>query len=111
MKHSLRFNDHDIDLPEGEFVIGRAATCQLSLDDPLVSRNHATLSVSAESVVVADLNSRNGVRVNGDRIETKRTLVHGDRISIGSQDMVVMSRREFAADTLIQPPTWKSSRR
>ncbi len=105
MKHSLRYNDHDIDLPEGEFVIGRAATCQLSLDDPLVSRNHATLNVSSDSVVVADLGSRNGVRVNGDRIESKRTLVHGDQISIGSQDMVVMSRREFAADTLIQAPT------
>ena len=46
MKHSLRYNDHDIDLPPGEFVIGRAANCQLSLDDPLVSRNHATLTVT-----------------------------------------------------------------
>ncbi|MEO8900930.1 MAG: FHA domain-containing protein [Polyangiaceae bacterium] len=105
MKHSLRYNDRDIDLPHGEFVIGRAATCQLSLDDPLVSRNHATLNVGADSVVVADLGSRNGVRVNGDRVESKRTLAHGDQISIGSQDMVVISRREFAADTLIQAPT------
>ena len=105
MKHSLRYADKDIDLPEGEFVIGRAATCQLSLDDPLVSRNHATLNVSADNVIVADLGSRNGVRVNGERIESKRALIHGDQISIGSQDMVVMSRREFAADTLIQAPT------
>ena len=36
MKHSLRFHDKDIELPSGEFVIGRAANCQLSLDDPLV---------------------------------------------------------------------------
>ncbi|MEO7034067.1 MAG: FHA domain-containing protein [Polyangiaceae bacterium] len=105
MKHSLRYNEHDIDLPDGEFAIGRAATCQLSLDDPLVSRNHATLNVSADSVVIVDLGSRNGVRVNGDRVESKRTLAHGDQISIGSQDMVVISRREFAADTLIQAPT------
>ncbi|HEX7451894.1 MAG TPA: FHA domain-containing protein [Polyangiaceae bacterium] len=105
MKHTLRYNEHDIDLPEGEFVIGRAANCQLSLDDPLVSRNHATLNVTAEAVVVADLGSRNGVRVNGDRIEGKRALIHGDQISIGSQDMTVMSRREFGADTLIQAPT------
>jgi len=109
MKHSLRYSDRDIDLPEGEFVIGRAATCQLSLDDPLVSRNHATLSVTPESVVLSDLGSRNGVRVNGDRIESKRTLAHGDKISIGSQDMVVMSRREFAADTLIQAPTQRAA--
>jgi hypothetical protein len=101
MKHTLRYNDHDMDLPEGEFVIGRAANCQLSLDDPLVSRNHATLSVTTDNVVVADLGSRNGVRVNGDRIDGKRTLIHGDQISIGSQDMTLMSRREFGADTLI----------
>jgi hypothetical protein len=105
MKHSLRYDDHDIDLPPGEFVIGRAANCQLSLDDPLVSRNHATLTVTADAVLLADLGSRNGVRVNNERIEGKRTLAHGDQISIGSQDMVLMSRRELAADTLIQAPT------
>jgi hypothetical protein len=105
MRHTLRYNDRDIDLPEGEFVIGRAATCQLSLDDPLVSRNHATLSVTSDAVVLADLGSRNGVRVNGDRIESKRALAHGDQITIGSQEMTVMSRRELVAETLIQGPT------
>ena len=104
MKHSLRYNDHDIELPPGEFVIGRAANCQLSLDDPLVSRNHATLTVTPEVVVLADLGSRNGVRVNSDRIEGKRALSHGDQISIGSQDMTLLSRRELVADTLIQGP-------
>ena len=104
MRHSLRYKDHDIDLPPGEFVIGRAANCQLSLDDPLVSRNHATLTVTPEAVVLADLGSRNGVRVNSDRIEGKRALSHGDQISIGSQDMTLLSRRELVADTLIQGP-------
>jgi len=109
MKHSLRYNEHDIVLPPGEFVIGRAANCQLSLDDPLVSRNHATLTVTHETVVLADLGSRNGVRVNSDRIEGKRSLSHGDQISIGSQDMTLLSRRELVADTLIQPPTERGS--
>jgi len=109
MRHSLRYNDHDIDLPSGEFVIGRAANCQLSLDDPLVSRNHATLTVTPEAVVLADLGSRNGVRVNRERIEGKRSLSHGDQISIGSQDMTLLSRRELSADTLIQAPTERAS--
>jgi hypothetical protein len=104
MRHSLRYNDHDIELPPGQFVIGRAANCQLSLDDPLVSRNHATLTVTPEAVVLADLGSRNGVRVNSDRIEGRRALSHGDQISIGSQDMTLLSRRELVADTLIQGP-------
>jgi hypothetical protein len=105
MKHTLRYNNHDIELPEGEFVIGRAASCQLSLDDPLVSRNHATFTVTGETVFVADLGSRNGVRVNGERIASKKKLAHGDQIVIGSQDMVFMIRRDIAADTLIQAPT------
>jgi hypothetical protein len=109
MRHSLRYNDHDIELPSGQFVIGRSANCQLSLDDPLVSRNHATLTVTPEAVVLADLGSRNGVRVNSDRIEGKRSLSHGDQISIGSQDMTLLSRRELAADTLIQAPTERAS--
>ena len=109
MKHSLRYDDKDIDLPPGEFVIGRAANCQLSLDDPLVSRNHATLTVTSDAVVLADLGSRNGVRVNNERIVGKRSLTHGDQISIGSQDMVLMSRRELAADTLIQAPTQRAA--
>lgn len=109
MRHSLRYNNHDIELPPGEFVIGRAASCQLSLDDPLVSRNHATLTVTPEAVVVADLGSRNGVRVNSDRIEGKRTLSHGDQISIGNQDLTLLSRRELVADTLIQGPKERAS--
>jgi hypothetical protein len=109
MRHSLRYNEHTLELPVGEFVIGRAANCQLSLDDPLVSRSHATLTVKLDAVVLADLGSRNGVCVNGDRIEGKRTLAHGDRISIGSQEMTLMSRRELAADTLIQAPTQRAA--
>jgi len=109
MRHSLRYNAHDIELPLGEFVIGRATSCQLSLDDPLVSRNHATLMVTPDSVVLADLGSRNGVRVNSDRIEGKRSLSHGDQISIGSQDMTLLSRRELSADTLIQGPSERAS--
>lgn len=109
MKHSLRYHDKEIDLTSGEFVIGRAANCQLSLDDPLVSRNHATLTVTPESVVLTDLRSRNGVRVNSARIDGKRTLSHGDQIAIGSQEMVLMSRRELTADTLIQAPTQRAA--
>ena len=105
MRHTLRYNQQDIELPDGEFVIGRAATCQLALDDPLVSRNHATLIVTSEAVILGDLGSRNGVRVNGERIEGKHKLAHGDQIGIGSQELVLMSRREIAADTLIQAPT------
>ncbi len=105
MRHTLRYKHHDLDLKEGEFVVGRAVTCQLSLDDPMVSRTHARLRISGEEVMVEDLGSRNGLKVNGERVSGGRRLEHGDQVTIGSQELVLLVRRETAADTLVQPPT------
>jgi hypothetical protein len=105
MKYVLRYNQQELELPGGEFLIGRAATCQLSLDDPLVSRNHAALIVASEGVTLEDLGSRNGVKVNGQRISGSRKLLNGDAISIGSQEMRYAIRRDVASDTLVQAST------
>jgi hypothetical protein len=85
----LRYQAHDLEIPEGEFVIGRTPECQLALDDPRVSRKHAVLRAVPEGVVVEDLGSRNGLSVNGAKIEGKRLCVDGDRITIGSQEMLI----------------------
>jgi predicted component of type VI protein secretion system len=89
MAFRLRYLAHDLELPVGEFVVGRSTECQLSLDDPLVSRRHAVLRVRRDGVSVQDLGSRNGVVVNGAKISGERELVAGDRVSIGSQEMVL----------------------
>jgi predicted component of type VI protein secretion system len=81
-------------MSEGEFAVGRNASCQLSLDDPLVSRRHALLVVSGDSVTVRDLGSRNGVLVNGERIEGTVTVSDGDRILIGAQEMTLVATSE-----------------
>ena len=90
MRFRLRYLQHDLELNEGTFAVGRNASCQLSLDDPLVSRRHAIFEVSPNGVTVEDLNSRNGVIVNGHRIDTKITLNVGDRILIGSQELTLL---------------------
>jgi len=90
MGYRLRYRQHDLDLPVGRFVIGRSASCQLSLDDPMVSRQHALLVVDSNGVTVEDLGSRNGVIVNDVRIPGRHTLADGDRIKIGSQEMVFL---------------------
>jgi len=83
----LRYLAHDLEVPVGQFLIGRTPDCQLSLDDPLVSRRHALLTVRAEGVFIEDLDSRNGVFVNGQRLD-KITQIHdGDQIRIGSQEL------------------------
>ncbi len=85
----LRYLSHELEVPIGQFVIGRSADCQLALDDPLVSRRHALLTVRTDGVTVEDLGSRNGVRLNDKKIEGRVEVVHGDVIIIGSQEMVV----------------------
>jgi predicted component of type VI protein secretion system len=89
MRFRLRYLHHDLELFEGQFVVGRSATCQLSLDDALVSRRHAMLVVSKDGVTVEDLESRNGVVVNGQRITSRVPVKPGDKIVIGSQELVL----------------------
>ena len=94
MRFRLRYQQHDLALGDGQFVVGRSAGCQLSLDDPLVSRRHAMIVVARESVTVEDLESRNGVLVNGTRIAERTTIQPGDKILIGSQELTLLVGRE-----------------
>ena len=97
MRFRLRYLQHDLELTEGEFVVGRNASCQLSLDDPLVSRRHALLRVAPAGVTVEDLQSRNGVLVNGQRIDGSASLAPGDRLLIGSQEMTLFTVEDHPA--------------
>jgi predicted component of type VI protein secretion system len=94
MRFRLRYLQHDLELNEGTFAVGRNASCQLSLDDPLVSRRHALFEVSGTGVTLEDLASRNGVIVNGHRVEGKVQLAVGDRILIGSQELTLLASRD-----------------
>ena len=98
MRFRLRYLQHDLELSEGQFAVGRNATCQLSLDDPLVSRRHALLTVSEEGVMIEDLSSRNGVLVNGRRIQGRVALQVGDRILIGAQELTLLQGRAASSE-------------
>ena len=104
MRFRLRYQHHDLALGDGQFVVGRSAGCQLSLDDPLVSRRHAMLVVSRDVVTVEDLDSRNGVLVNGERITGKTTVQPGDKILIGSQELLAPARARQRDARDGQPP-------
>lgn len=104
MRFRLRYQHHDLALGDGQFVVGRSAGCQLSLDDPLVSRRHAMLVVSNEVVTVEDLDSRNGVLVNGERISGKTEVQPGDKILIGSQELLLLRSRDNALRETVNLP-------
>jgi len=97
MRYRLRYLIHDLELNEGTFAVGRNASCQLSLDDPLVSRRHAIFEVGGGGVTVEDLGSRNGVIVNGHRIDARVSIQIGDRILIGSQELTLLAGRDNMA--------------
>ena len=99
MGFRLRYLHHDLELSEGQFVVGRSAGCQLSLDDPLVSRRHAMFVVSEDAVTVEDLGSRNGIIVNGQRAFARTHLAPGDRVVIGSQELTLERESGERADT------------
>jgi len=67
-------------------TLGRASDCQVVLADPMVSKHHAELRREGTEVVIVDLGSTNGTRVNGAGIR-ERPLVDGDEIRIGATVM------------------------
>jgi chromosome segregation ATPase len=62
--------------------IGRMPGCELQIDSQSVSRNHAMLLKGSRALIVEDLNSTNGVLVNGRKV-SRQTLSDGDVLTIG----------------------------
>ncbi len=87
-RYRLRFLLQEIDLAQGETLIGRSAACHVSIEDPLVSRQHARVSIDGDQATIEDLGSRNGLQVGGRPIQGKQELSDGDRIRIGTQELV-----------------------
>jgi pSer/pThr/pTyr-binding forkhead associated (FHA) protein len=67
----------------GELMIGRADTCQLSLDDTYVSQMHARIFPKGEGIMLEDLGSTNGTYLNRQRVTAPMELQRGDRVKIG----------------------------
>ena len=67
-------------------VVGRSRECDITIDDPNVSRRHAELVRQDGAYWIVDLGSTNGVVVNGKRVERAR-LEHDDRIVIGKTEL------------------------
>jgi hypothetical protein len=65
-------------------TIGRSRQCDVVLDDPNVSRQHAEIRPRGGSWVLTDLGSTNGSSVNGRRINTPEVLKPGDEIRLGT---------------------------
>lgn len=72
----------------GRLVIGRGSEADLSLDEPEMSRRHASLEVSADGLYLRDLGSANGTFVNGVQVRDA-CLYSGDQISFDRNRFLV----------------------
>jgi hypothetical protein len=101
-KFWVEYRGHKIEFRQGNTVLGRSASCQIVLDDGLVSRRHAQLKVDRHHAVLEDFGSVNGVFVNGVRVFREKELVDGDVIVIGAQQLTLRSMTINLMDTAIR---------
>ncbi len=78
--------------------IGRSADCEIVVDGASVSRHHALILVDSRGAVLEDLNSTNGVFVNGRRVLRER-LRDGDVVTLGEAKFRVTGADASEAST------------
>ncbi len=76
-----------VPINESPVVLGRLPECDVVVNDPNVSRRHAEFRATTDGVVVTDLGSTNGTRVNGAPVREQK-LVSGDEVTVGSTTVV-----------------------
>lgn len=72
-----------------EISIGRLEGNTIRLTERNVSRHHARLLKESNAIIVEDLGSANGVRINGERIDQRSHVRDGDLIEIGDYDLAI----------------------
>jgi predicted component of type VI protein secretion system len=71
-----------IPLQRPVLLIGRHPECDVRIDIPKISRRHCCIALAYDRVMIRDLGSRNGLRVNG-RVVDEAQLRPGDEVAIG----------------------------
>jgi pSer/pThr/pTyr-binding forkhead associated (FHA) protein len=87
-----------------EITIGRGDENVIKLTERNVSRRHARLKRENGTLLIEDLGSYNGVRINGKRISEATPINEGDLIEIGDYDLAVEGRFEVARPDDVLPP-------
>jgi predicted component of type VI protein secretion system len=86
-------------------LVGRHEECDIQLNSKKISRKHCVIAQVGETLIVRDLGSTNGIRVNGARVEDA-TLKAGDELVIGNfrYQIHVDQQRDVAAAPAPPPP-------
>jgi Protein of unknown function (DUF3662)/FHA domain len=83
---AIRVGGQRHELGGGTITLGRSRDCDVTLEDPNVSRRHAEIQHEDGAYWIVDLGSTNGVTVNGKRVERVR-LEPDDAILVGTTEL------------------------
>jgi hypothetical protein len=73
-----------------EVTVGRAAGCQIIVDDTYVSQLHARLFMRDGQLLVEDLGSTNGTYLNRGKVSGPMVMQRGDRLQVGNTVLEVV---------------------
>jgi general secretion pathway protein A len=80
------------ELKPGRLVIGRTADNDLQIDSKFISRHHCQIVTQAESCLIEDLNSTNGIFVQSKRVR-RHNLNDGDIVVVGQHEIMYIDER------------------
>ena len=84
-------------LPSGAVTLGRGRDCQISVQSKGVSKKHAQIIVDENGLFIKDLNSSNGVFLNGCQIH-KESLKEGDQVGLYRTIFKIRRKKASSAD-------------
>ena len=89
----LNWDGKTLRVDKRRVLLGRSRECDIQVEDPNVSRRHAELRQEGPSYWIVDLDSTNGIEVNGKRVKRAR-LEPGDTFTVGSTEITFSTERE-----------------
>ena len=89
---ALSWDGERREIDRRRMVIGRSKECDIQIDDPNMSRRHAEVRQEGTAYWIVDLESTNGIEVNGRRLKRAK-LDDGDTVTLGSTEITFQRER------------------
>lgn len=99
----------EVSVDADRVIIGRAVDCEVSIEDPLASRQHCCIERLGDELFVVDLNSANGTWLGNTRVG-RELFAPGDQIRIGSTMISLLDRQNAFMRTAEATQTQQQSR-
>lgn len=88
-------------LEKPDYILGRAANCNIQIDDSSISKNHVRIQVAGNEVTISDMGSTNKTMVNGAQLSPGSLfkLKNNDQLKIGNVIMKFLEKGNIEAFT------------